>query len=99
MTAEALAAEMLAFIRAKGDVTFAELARQWPEHFRRGKMIKRTIAWHGLSETGAAALDAISRTDGIESEARTTLVYVIEDGELHQPHFQEAPVAFRLRQQ
>jgi hypothetical protein len=63
MTTDELATAVLAMVRKRDHVSFAELAREWPEHFRDGPLeIRSSVApnlviWVGLSEAGADALE------------------------------------------
>jgi len=63
MTTDELATAVLAMVRKRDHVSFAELAREWPAHFRDGPLeIRSSVApnlviWAGLSETGADALE------------------------------------------
>ena len=56
MTTDELAAAVLSMVRARDHVSFWELAREWPEHFRDGPFeIRSSVApnlviWAGVSE-------------------------------------------------
>jgi hypothetical protein len=83
-TAETIASDILDHLARYGSVSFAELARCWPEHFRHGhKMLfagedcPNVVIWAGISETGVAALEIVQP----ETDMHTTpLLTYLADG-------------------
>ena len=58
-TAESLAKEIAAMVALKDHVSFAELAKKWPEHFHLKdglcfdpEVLGEAIYWSGISENG-----------------------------------------------
>src|SRR5262249_60186507 len=70
---------------------FAELAREWPEHFRDGRFeIRSSVApnlviWVGVSETCADALEKIKNRTVAYEPASSPLVYLIDGCTLNYP--------------
>jgi len=90
MTTDELATAVLA-MRKREHVSFAELAREWPEHFRDGRFeIRSSVApnlviWVGVSETCADALEKIKNRTVAYEAASSPLVYLIDGCTLNYP--------------
>jgi hypothetical protein len=91
MTVDELASVVLTMVRERDHVSFAELAREWPEHFRDGPLEIRSsvgpnlVLWAGLSETGADALEQMKNRTVAYEPASSPLVYLIDGCTLNYP--------------
>jgi hypothetical protein len=90
LSAEELAADVLAYIESHDHVTFAELARKWPDEFTGGDLAllvhpdyPNMLLWSGVTEKGVAALDFVRpKTDLIPT---VLLTYLIDGATLKLP--------------
>jgi hypothetical protein len=87
MTSEQLADEIAKMVAETNHVSFAELMREWPDHFAyRGDDSRALMSpdnpnllyWTGMSPIGAGAIDAVLARTGIELRPTQSLTYVID---------------------
>ncbi len=93
-----LALNILARIDDLEHVSFAELAREWPQHFNGGDRqievsspsASKVVLWHGVTAEGAAALDELISGPCVYRPT-VPLVYIIDGA------YPNLPVAKRIR--
>ena len=91
MTEDELTSEVLAYIRKNNNVSFAELARKWPDYFRggdRGIVLDKydnIVLWDGLTEMACAVYHRVMKEPDIEMHPTAILVYLVDGSMLRMP--------------
>jgi hypothetical protein len=84
-----LADRVLALIRERDHVTFAELAREFPDDFANGEIALEVhdnlVIWTGMQATGAAAFKALREGGKVTMQPTQTLTYLIDGTTLRFP--------------
>jgi hypothetical protein len=100
MTEDELTSEVLAYIRERDHVSFAELSRNWPDYFTGGdrgivlNQLDNIVVWEGMTEMACDVYRRVLKEPDIEIAPASLMVYLCDGSGLNLP-LAKRPVKYK----